>query len=98
DVEIAQLAERLNSSLGPGEQRVDLPAAMEQVRSFRSLGYGLGFDFLHPGMSTVAWALRPRRSSRSIVVSVIGPTERIRPESKAVIQAARGAIRRYTGT
>jgi DNA-binding IclR family transcriptional regulator len=71
---------------------------MEQVRNFRSLGYGVGFDFLRAGMSTIAWALRPRLSSRAIVVSVVGPTDRIRPESKAVIQAARAAIRRYTGT
>jgi DNA-binding IclR family transcriptional regulator len=98
DVEIAQLAERFNAAAAPGELRVDLPAAMEHIRNFRSLGYGIGYDFFRSGLSNIAWALRPRRSSRSIVVSVVGPTERIRPESKAVIQAARSAIRRYTGT
>lgn len=95
DVEIAHLAERCRAQ----EAKVDLPAAMEQVRAFRSLGYGIGVDAhapaTGPGTSTVAWPLRHRRSSRCIVVSVCGPTERIKAETRNIVQAGKLALKRY---
>jgi IclR family KDG regulon transcriptional repressor len=111
DVEIAQLAERsqaLAQSLAPSapltlaplqvsEGKVDLPAAMEQIRSFRSLGYGIGVDTHAAGTSTVAWPLRHRRSSRCIVISACGPTERIKAETRNIVQAGKTALKRYTG-
>ena len=93
DVEIAQLAERCQAQ----DAKVDLPAAMEQIRTFRSLGYGIGVDLHNPGSSTVAWPLRHRRSSRCIVISVCGPTERIKTETRNIVQAVRTALKRYTG-
>jgi IclR family KDG regulon transcriptional repressor len=98
DVEIAQLAERSQAQglSEPTAAKVDLPAAMEQIRTFRSLGYGIGVD---PGglTSTVAWPLRHRRSSRCIVVSLSGPTERIKAETRNIVQAGKTALKRYTG-
>lgn len=103
DVEIAQLAERSQAlgqaqgSQGHGDAKVDLPAAMELIRTFRSLGYGIGVDPQGGGTSTVAWALRHRRSSRCIVVCLTGPTERIKAETRNIVQAGRTALKRYTG-
>lgn len=102
DVEIAQLAERCKAQ----DAKVDLPAATEQIRTFRSLGYGIGVDThalatgpgaASPGTSTVAWPLRHRRSSRCIVVSVCGPTERIKAETRNIVQAGKTALKRYAG-
>lgn len=93
DVEIAQLAERCQAQ----EAKVDLPVAMEQIRNFRSLGYGIGVDGHAPATSTVAWPLRHRRSSRCIVVSVCGPTERIKTETRNIVQAGKTALKRYAG-
>ena len=93
DVEIAQLAERCQAQ----DAKVDLPAAMEQVRNFRSLGYGIGVDTHSTGTSTVAWPLRHRRSSRCIVVSICGPTERIKAETRNIVQAGKTALKRYAG-
>ena len=93
DVEIAQLAERCQAQ----DSKVDLPAAMEQVRSFRSLGYGIGVDLHATGTSTVAWPLRHRRSSRCIVVSVSGATERIKAETRNIVQAGKTALKRFAG-
>jgi DNA-binding IclR family transcriptional regulator len=68
---------------------------MDQIRTFRTQGYGVGHDFLLPGASNVAWALRHRPSGRGVVVSVFGPSERIKPDLKAIVQAGRTAIKRY---
>ena len=97
DVEIAQLAERAQSHLQAGEAKVDLPAAMELIRTFRSLGYGIGVDPQGSGTSTVAWPLRHRRSSRCIVVSLSGATERIKAETRNIVQAGKTALKRYIG-
>lgn len=97
DVEIAQLAERCQAAKNFTDAKVDLPGAMEQVRTFRSLGYGIGVDAHAPATSTVAWPLRHRRSSRCIVVSVCGPTERIKVETRNIVQAGKSALKRYTG-
>ncbi len=91
DVEIAQLAERRQAQ----DAKVDLPAAMEQIRTFRSLGYGIGIDTHAQDTSTVAWPLRHRRSSRCIVVSVCGPTTRIKAETRNIVQAGKTALKRY---
>lgn len=96
DVEIAQLAERCQAQ--GGDAKVDLPAAMEQVRTFRSLGYGIGVDPQGASTSTVAWPLRHRRSSRCIVVSLSGQTERIKTETRNIVQAGKTALKRYTST
>ncbi|MHB1206602.1 MAG: helix-turn-helix domain-containing protein [Rhodospirillaceae bacterium] len=97
DVEIAQLAERSQAQGHGGDAKVDLPAAMELIRTFRSLGYGIGVDPQGGGTSTVAWALRHRRSSRCIVVGLTGSTERIKAETRNIIQAGRTVLKRYTG-
>jgi DNA-binding IclR family transcriptional regulator len=96
DPDIARLAERCNAAAGADEPRVDLEAAMQVVRQYRTLGHGIGFDFVHPGLSNIAWALRPSRSSQSIVVSIMGPTDRLKADSEAMVRAARSALSRYT--
>src|SRR5579883_804329 len=57
DVEIAQMAERCNAQRRAGEAKVQLPMAMEKIRAFRALGYGVGYDFSVPGLGMIAWSL-----------------------------------------
>jgi IclR family transcriptional regulator, KDG regulon repressor len=95
DVEIAELAQRLNAER-PSGNKVDLPAAITRINEFRALGYGVGYDFYIKDTSVVAWAFRPRGSSRSVVLSIYGPTKRFKAETKAIVTASRDAIRRYT--
>jgi DNA-binding IclR family transcriptional regulator len=96
DPDIARLAERCNAMAAEGEPPVELDAAMNVVRQYRTLGYGIGFDLVQPGLSNIAWALRPSRSSQSIVVSIMGPTDRLKNDSEAMVRAARSALSRYT--
>ncbi len=98
DVEIAQLAERLNA-VRPAGAKVNLPVAMEHIRNFRTLGYGVAYDFFVAGAGVIAWAFRPpRHSSRSVVLSVLGPTSRIKSDTKAIVAAGKNAIKRYTAS
>jgi DNA-binding IclR family transcriptional regulator len=96
DADIADLAARFNETAPGAEKPADLARVMEHVRRFRNLGYGIGFDFFREGLSSISWALRPKRSSRAVVVSVLGPTQRLKAESEAVVRAAGPVVRRYT--
>ena len=94
DVEIVKLAERLNQIRRKQAPQVDLAASMDQIRRFRNLGHGVGYDGLVHGLSTLAWPLRQKGSSRSVVLSILGPTERIKAKEKAIVQAVKAVIQR----
>ncbi len=91
DVEIVKLVERINQLRRKSEPQVDLAAAMEQIRRFRQQGYGFGVE---GGIGTLAWVLRQKGSTRAVIVSVLGPAERIKAKEKTVVQAVRTAIQR----
>jgi IclR family KDG regulon transcriptional repressor len=91
DVEIVKLVERLNQVRRKTDPQVDLAAAMEQIRRFRQQGYGVGSE---GGIGTLAWVLRQKGSTRSVIVSVMGPADRIKAKEKTVVPAVRTAIQR----
>ncbi len=98
DVEIVKLVERINQQRRKNDPQVDLAAAMEQIRRFRTLGYGIGYDGVVPGFAVMAWLLRPKGSARSLVISVVAPNDRIKAREKSLAQTARAAIQRAGGS
>ena len=88
------MVERLNHQRRKQEPQVDLASAMEQIRRFRTQGYGVGYDGMLPGVGTVAWVLRQKGTSRSLVLSVIGTSERLRTKEKAIVQAVKTVLQR----
>ncbi len=94
DVEIVKMVERLNHQRRKHEPQVDLATAMEQIRRFRTQGYGVGYDGILPGYGSLAWVVRQKGTSRSLVISVLGATERLKAKEKAVVQAVKAAIQR----
>jgi len=96
DVEIVKLVERLNHLRRKQDHKVDLAASMEHIRRFRNLGYGAGYDLFAEGMGTLAWVLRQKGTSRSVVLSILGPTERIRLKEKSIVQTVKTALQRST--
>jgi len=94
DVEIVKLAERLNHLRRKQEAQVDLAASMEHIRRFRTLGHGVGFDLFGSGMGTLAWVLRQKGTARSLVLTVLGPTDRIKAKEKGIVHAVKGALQR----
>ncbi len=96
DVEIAQLAERASALGKASGTKIDLPTAMERIRSFRAQGYGLGYDYPQVGVGLLAWALRPKTVNRPLVLLIAGPTERVRADAKSISVAVQAALRRQT--
>jgi DNA-binding IclR family transcriptional regulator len=98
DVEIAKLAERLNQFRRKQEPQVDLAWCMDEIRRFRSLGYGVGYDTLAPGIATLAWVLRQKSSNRSLVISLLGPSDRIKAKEKVIVQTVKSVLQRSLGS
>jgi DNA-binding IclR family transcriptional regulator len=94
DVEIVKLVERLNQQRRKQEQQVDLASAMEQIRRFRTLGYGVGYDGVVPGFGTLAWILRQKGAARSIIISVVGPSERLKAREKNLVHSIKAVLQR----
>lgn len=96
DVDIVKLLERLNLQKPKNAPQIDAAATMEQIRRFRTLGYGVEYDgTLLPGVGTVAWVLRQKGTSRAAVISVVGPTERIRRNEKAIVATIKESLKRH---
>jgi len=96
DVEIAQLAERASALGKASGTKIDLPSAMERIRTFRTQGYGVGYDGSQPGTGRLAWAFRPQTVNRALVMLLIGPTDRIRSEAKTLTNAVQSVVRRHS--
>ncbi len=95
DVEIAQLAERASARGKASGTKVDLPSAMERIRSFRVQGYGAGYDVPQLGVGRLAWAFRPKTVNRTLVMLIAGPTDRIKADTRAIAQTVQTVLRRY---
>lgn len=95
DVEIAQLAERASMLGKASGTKIDLPSAMDRIRTFRTQGYGVGYDTPQPGSGRLAWAFRPKTVNRALVMMVAGPTERIKADTKAITQLIQTVLRRH---
>lgn len=94
DVEIVKLVERINQQRRKQEPQVDLAAAMDQIRRFRTLGYGIGYDSVVPGIGTLAWVLRQKGAARSVVICVVGPSERLKAREKNIVQTVKTILQR----
>ena len=94
DVEIVKLVDRLNHLRRKQEPQIDLSAAMDQIRRFRALGYGVGYDGVSQGFGTLAWVLRQKGAARSIVISIVGPSERLKAREKNIVQAVKTILQR----
>jgi IclR family KDG regulon transcriptional repressor len=92
DVDIIKLAERVNQLRRKHDPQVDVPAIMEQIRRFRALGYGVDYESAD---GTMAWVLRQKGTSRALVLSILGPAERIKPNEKAIVATVKAALKRY---
>jgi DNA-binding IclR family transcriptional regulator len=93
DVDVIKLAERVNQLRRKQDPQVDVPAIMEQIRRFRALGYGVEYD--DTGTGTMAWVLRQKGTSRALVLSILGPADRIKANEKSIVTTVKAALKRY---
>lgn len=93
DVDIIKLAERVNQLRRKQDPQVDVAAIMEQIRRFRSFGYGVETDA--DGSGTMAWVLRQKGTSRALVLSITGSAARIKAEEKSIAMTVKAALKRY---
>lgn len=92
DVDIIKLAERVNQLRRKQDPQVDVPAIMEQIRRFRVLGYGVEID---EASGAMAWVLRQKGTSRALVLSILGPAERMKANEKSFATTVKAALKRY---
>jgi DNA-binding IclR family transcriptional regulator len=92
DAEVVRIAERVHRGR---EGRFDIQRELVRIRRFRSLGYGVGYDVFTRGLGILAWALRPREAAQRLVISVGGPTPRVRAAEVKLVKAVRAALKRH---
>ena len=96
DVEIVKIAERLNHMKRKTDPQVDVASAVEQIRDFRTQGYGVGYDD-ETGVGTLAWPLKQKSGRRLLVLAVRGPSARIKTKEKSLVQTVRTALQQFGG-
>jgi DNA-binding IclR family transcriptional regulator len=95
DQDIVKLAERYNRKVRPPEKKADLPAVLQRVRKVRRAGFGVGYDMYVPSVAALAWVLPPRVGKRSVVLSVAGPSQRVKEEEADIIRIVRSVTVRH---
>jgi IclR family KDG regulon transcriptional repressor len=84
--EITRLAQRQNKTEKDKADRVDLAKVMTLVEGVRLRGWFAGYDMYIDGVGAISWALPAPANGRGMVLSVSGPTERIRAGEQKLVQ------------
>jgi IclR family KDG regulon transcriptional repressor len=95
DDRIAKAADRINQKSKLPKDRVNLPSAMQRIRKIRTLGYGVAYDFHIEGIGALAWAIPPHKGKRRVILTISGPTSRMREEEAVNIRIVKSALKRY---
>jgi DNA-binding IclR family transcriptional regulator len=95
DAEIVRLAERVNRRVGREGARVDCYKHLPMIKRFRAQGYGVGYDVFATGVGLLAWPIRPQVGGHPMVLSVGGPTERIRAAEGSIIKSVTALLKKY---
>lgn len=95
DPEIERMVQRYNRRVRGAANKVNSAQILQRVRKIRQMGYAIGYDAVMPGISAIAWVLKPEKGKHSLVVSVGGPSDRIKSREAHIIRAARTAIQHH---
>jgi IclR family KDG regulon transcriptional repressor len=98
EADIREMAVRLNRRTRGRTPKIEIESTLAQIRRIRATGHAVGYDLYLVGVGAIAWLLKPDSTGRPIVLSIGGPTERIRMRESALIRAGRQAIRQHLGT
>jgi DNA-binding IclR family transcriptional regulator len=98
DAAIRRMFERYDRRSRSRTEKVELDVVLKRVRRIRTLGYCAGYDLYLPGVGAIAWLLRAETGSHSIVLSIGGPSERIKAHEASIVRTVKAAIRKHLGT
>lgn len=95
DVEVVQAAERVNKRAGKEGTRVDVQKHLQRIMRFRAAGMGMGYDLFAPGLAVFCWPLQTTVGNRPLVMSVGGPTFRVKPQEAKIIRDVTALLEKY---
>jgi DNA-binding IclR family transcriptional regulator len=98
DAAIRKLVQRFNRRTRNPADKVDTDKVLQSVHRAQATGYALRYETYIPGISAIAWLLRPETGGQPIVLSIGGPTDRVRHREASIIRTARSAIRTHLGS
>jgi IclR family transcriptional regulator, KDG regulon repressor len=94
---IRKLAQRHNRRARNPAEKIDPEAVLQRIRRVRTIGYAVGYDMYMSGIGAIAWVLRPEAGPYSVVLSVGGPSDRVKSREASIIRTTRAAIRAHLG-
>jgi len=97
DPVVRKLVQRYNRRCRNSAERVDAETTLQRIRRVRVAGYAVGYDMYLEGIGAIAWPLRPEAGPHAMVLSVGGPTDRIKAREASIIRTTRAAIRAHLG-
>ena len=95
DAEITRLVERHNRGVSAKADRVVPAEVLETVEGVRTRGWLAGYDMYLDGVGAIAWLLPAPAGVRGTVLSVSGPTARLRVNEAAIVRTAPAILRDY---
>jgi IclR family KDG regulon transcriptional repressor len=91
--EISSLAQRHNKKAKEKADRVNVPDALALVEGIRRRGWFAGYDMYIEGVGAISWVLPAPDIGRGMVLSVSGPTERIRASEPRLVRAVETVLK-----
>ena len=100
DAEIKRLVERYNRTAKgapdkAGRDRVVLADLLKTVEGARQRGCFVGYDMYIDGVGAVSWLLPTHEGGRGMVLSISGPSSRIRAHEEDIVRTSRAVLQDY---
>ena len=95
DAEIRRLVERHNRNAATKADRVVAEEVLEIVEGVRGRGWLAGYDMYLDGVGAIAWLLPAPEGVRGTVLSVSGPSGRLRANEAKIVRIAPAIMRDY---
>jgi DNA-binding IclR family transcriptional regulator len=90
--EVQRLLQRHNRRARNPALKVEPSQAFERIRKTHQCGYAVGYDLYLPGVGAIAWLLKPEDKGPTVVLSVGGPSDRIKNRETSIVRTTRAAM------
>jgi DNA-binding IclR family transcriptional regulator len=97
DPETLKLVQRHNRRIRNPAGKIDADAVLQRIRQVQTVGYATGYDLSMPEIGAIAWVLRSEGAPCSVVLSVGGPSDRLRSREAIIVRQTHAAIRAHLG-
>ena len=95
-IEVEQLASRVAAAGNLDAVPIDMERTMRVLANIKKSGFSIVYDEYTIGLGAIAWVVPTNHPSSYFVMSIGGPTERIRAKQRKIVELVTKVMKRFS--